>query len=88
MRVTRDARTVGTPSWMLGDSVSGLLDWHDQLLAAGVVSPAPYNPRNADDTLNIEYRIENGITEHSKHIQLKQPILDEIYNQRTGEKCG
>jgi hypothetical protein len=43
------ALAVDTPIWMLGDSVYDILDWHDHLLAAGVVPVAPYNPRNTDD---------------------------------------
>jgi hypothetical protein len=84
MRVTRDALAVDTPVWMLGDSAYDILDWHDHLLAAGVVPVAPYNPRNTDDPLDIEYRIEDRIEEHSDDVQLKQSILDETYNHRTG----
>jgi len=84
MRVTSDALAVKTPTWMLGDSAYDILDWHDHLLAAGVVPIAPYNPRNTDDPLDIEYRVENRITEHSEDVQLKQSILDETYNHRTG----
>jgi len=69
---------------MLGDSAYDTLDWHDHLLAAGVVSIAPYNPRNTDDPLDIEYRVEDRIEEHSEDVQLKQSILDETYNHRTG----
>jgi hypothetical protein len=84
MRVTRDALAVETPIWMLGDSAYDILNWHDYLLAAGVVPIAPYNPRNTDDPLDIEYRVEDHITEHSEDVQLKQSILDETYNNRTG----
>ena len=84
MRVTRDALAVETPIWMLGDSAYDILDWHDHLLTAGVVPIAPYNPRNTDDPLDIEYRVENRITEHSEDIQLNQSILGETYNHRTG----
>ena len=84
MRVTCDALAVDTPIWMLGDSAYDILDWHDHLLAAGVVPIAPYNPRNTDDPKNIEYRVEDRIEEHSEDIQLKQSILDETYNNRTG----
>ena len=84
MRVTRDALAVDTPIWMLGDSAYDILDWHDHLLAAGVVPIAPYNPRNTDDPLDIEYRVEDRIEEHSADVQLKQSILDETYNHRTG----
>jgi len=84
MRVTRDALAVGTPMWMLGDSAYDILDWRDHLLAAGVVPIAPYNPRNTDNPLDIEYRVEDQIEEDSEDVQLKQSILDETYNQRTG----
>ena len=40
---------------------------------------APYNPRNTDDPLDIEYRIEK----HGADIQLKQSVLDETYNRRS-----
>jgi len=38
MRVTRDALVVAKPTWMAGDSPYDTLEWHDQLLAAGVSS--------------------------------------------------
>jgi hypothetical protein len=84
MRVARDALAVDTLIWMLGDSAYELLDWHDLLPAVGVVSVAPYNPRNADGSKNIEYRVEDRIEEHSEDVRLKQSILDETYNRRTG----
>jgi len=65
MRVTHDALAVEMPIWMLGDTAYDILDWHDLLLAAGVVPIAPYNPRNTDEPKDIEYRIEDHITEHS-----------------------
>ena len=83
MRVTRDALAVETPIWMLGDSAYDTLDWHDYLLGAGVVPIAPYNARNTDDPLDIEYRVEARIEEHSKDVQLKRSTLDETYNHRT-----
>ena len=62
MRVTRDALAVETPIWMLGDSAYDILDWHDHLLAAGVVPVAPYNPRNTDDPL--DYRVPGRRSHH------------------------
>jgi hypothetical protein len=82
MRVTRDALAVAT-IWMVDDSTYDTLDWHDHLLAAGVVPVAPYNPQNTDDTKNIEYRVEDRIEEHSDDAQLKQSILDETYDRRS-----
>ena len=83
MRVTRDALAVEHPIWMIGDSAYDTLDWHDHLLEAGVVPIAPYNPRNTDDPLDIEYRVEDRIEKHSEDVQLKRSILDETYNRRT-----
>jgi hypothetical protein len=54
------------------------------MLEARIVPVAPYNPRNTDDPLDIEYRVEDRIEEHSEEIQLKQSVLDETYNRRTG----
>jgi hypothetical protein len=45
---------------------------------------APYNPRNTDDPKDIEHRVEDRIEEHTEDVQLKQSILDETYNNRTG----
>ena len=84
MRVTCDALAVAKPVWMLGDSAYDTLDWHDFLLAAGVVSVARHNPRDTDDPKDVEYRIEDRIDEHSEDVQLKQSTLDEAYNCRTG----
>jgi hypothetical protein len=56
MHVTRDVLAVDTLIWMIGDSAYDTLDWHGHLLAAGVVPVAPYNPRNTNKTLDIEYR--------------------------------
>ncbi len=83
MRVTRDALAVAKPMWMIGDSAYDTLDWHDHLLAAGVVPVAPYNPRNTNDPKGIEYGVEDRITEHSEDVQLKQSTLDKTYNRRT-----
>ena len=68
---------------MIGDSAYDTLDWHDHLLSAGVVPIAPYNPRNTDDLLDIESRVEDRIEKHSKEVQLKRSVLDETYNRRT-----
>lgn len=74
---------VEKPIWIVGDSAYDMLEWHDRLLAAGVVPIAPYNPRNTDEPLEIEYRVEDQIEEHREDVQLKQSVLDETYNRRT-----
>jgi hypothetical protein len=84
MRLTRDALAIKQPIWIVGDSAYYTLDWHDHLLVTGVVPVATYNPRNTDDPKNIEYRVEDHITEYSEDVQLKQSTLDETYNRKTG----
>lgn len=69
---------------MVGDSAYDTLDWHDCLLAVGVVPVALYNARNTDNPKAIEYRVEDRIEEQSEDVQLKQSTLDETYNRRTG----
>ena len=83
MRVTKDALAVETPIWMLGDSAYDILEWHDFLLSQGIVPIAPYNPRNTNDPLDIEYRVEDRIDEHAEDISLKQSVLAETYDHRT-----
>ena len=84
MRVSRDALAVAKPMWMLGDGAYDTLDWHDHLLATGVMPVVPYNPRNTDDPKDIEYRVEDRIEQHSEDVQLKQSILEETFNPRIG----
>jgi hypothetical protein len=44
----------------------------------------PYNSRTTDDPKDIQYRVEDRITEHSEGVQLKDSISHETYNHRTG----
>ena len=73
---------------MLGDSAYGVLDWHDPCGQQVVVPIASYNPRNTDNPKDIEYRIEDRITEHSEDVQLKQPILEESNEPTTRSRTA
>lgn len=84
MRVTHDALAVETPVWMLGHSAYDILDCHDHPLVAGVVPITLYTPRDTNEPLDIEFRVEARTEEHGKDVQYKQSILDETYNCRTG----
>lgn len=84
MRVTRDALAVGTPRWMIGDFEFNMLEWHDYLLAQAVVPIAPYNPRNTNDPLDIDYRVEERIEKRSDTVRLWQKQLDETFVPLTG----
>lgn len=44
---------------------------------------APYNPRNTNDPLDIEYRVESRIEEHFENIGVWQTQLDETYALRS-----
>ena len=83
MRVTRDALAVESPRWMIGDSEFDMLEWHDHLLTQAVVPIAPYNPRNTNEPLDIDYRVEERIKEHSCTVRLWQKQLEETYSYRS-----
>jgi hypothetical protein len=83
MRVTRDALAVEKPLWMIGDSAFDILNWHDMLLEENVVPVTPYNQRNTDDPLDIEYRVEDRVTEHFDDIGVSQTQLNETYTDRS-----
>jgi hypothetical protein len=83
MRVTRDALAVKKPRWMIGDSAFDILNWHDMLLQQHVVPVAPYNQRNTADPLDIEYRVEDRVTNHFDDIGVSQRQLDETYADRS-----
>jgi len=68
---------------MVGDSAYDTLAWHDLLLTIRVMPIALYNPRNIDDPLDIEYRVEDLIEKHGEDVQMKQSVLDETYNRRS-----
>jgi len=60
-----------------------MLEWHDWLLEQSVVPISPHNPRNTDDPPDIEYRVEERITEYSDTVRLWQRQLDETYAERS-----
>lgn len=41
---------------------------------------APHNPRNTNEPIGIEYRVENRIEKQSDDIRLNQSILYETHN--------
>lgn len=83
MRVTSDALAVKKPRWMIGDSAFDILNWHDMLLQQHVVPVAPYNQRNTADPLDIEYRVEDRVTNHFDEIGVSRTQLDETYADRS-----
>jgi len=55
---------------MVGDRAYDTREWHDSCGQLVFVPVAPYNRRNTNDPKDIEYKIENRTTEHSKVLQL------------------
>jgi hypothetical protein len=43
----------------------------------------PYNPRNTNDPLDIDYRVEERIKEYSDTVRLWQKQLEETYSFRS-----
>jgi hypothetical protein len=82
-RITQDALAVKRPITFVGDAEFDMLAWHDDLIKAGIVPVAPYNPRNTNDLPDIEYRIQKQIEEHSDTVQVWEKQLDETYNNRS-----
>lgn len=54
-----------------------MLDWHDNLIETGVVPVVPYNPRNTNDSPDIEYRIQRRIKDHSETVRVWKKQLDD-----------
>lgn len=44
---------------------------------------APYNARNTDDPLDIDYRIEDRVKDHFDEISVPQTQLNETYADRS-----
>jgi hypothetical protein len=82
-RITQDALAVKKPITFVGDAEFDMLAWHDDLLEAGVVPVAPYNPRNTNDPPDIEYRLQKRIKEHSDTVRVWEKQLNETYNNRS-----
>ncbi|SDD67438.1 DDE superfamily endonuclease [Natrinema hispanicum] len=89
MRVTRDALAVEKPIWIVGDSAYDTLEWHDPCDQQAVVPIGPYNPRNTDEPLEIEYRVEGRIEvtkrrRKQEFVQQMQSLVDDHYPDAVG----
>lgn len=83
MRLTGDAFAIVTPRWFLGDLEFDMLEWHFTLLRQTIMLIAPYNPRNTNDMIDREYRVEKQTKEHSDKVRLWQRQRNETYSQRS-----
>ena len=81
-RITQDALAVKKPVTFVGDAEFDMLDWHDDLIKAGVVPVVPYNPRNTNNPPDIEYRIQKRIKEHSETVRVWEKQLHDTYDNR------
>ncbi|SFJ63295.1 hypothetical protein SAMN05443661_14921 [Natronobacterium gregoryi] len=60
-----------------------MLKWHDWLLEPSVVPIAPSNPRNTNEPLDIDYRVEDRVKEYSDTVCLWQNQLEKTYTKRS-----
>jgi len=59
-----------------------MFGWHTRFRNEFVVPMVPYNPRNIDKPLDIQYRGKDRIEEHGKDVQLRESTLEETYDHR------
>jgi hypothetical protein len=81
-----DALAVEKQLWMIDYSAFDILNWPDILLQQHVRPAPPYNHRDTDHPLDIEYRIEDRITDRFDDIGVSQTQLHETYADRHRSK--
>ena len=82
MTVIRDALRVKKPRVLLGDSGLDIVELQEQLMDDGVLPVIPYNARNADEPLDIKYRVEDLVRQRTDKVTLNRRELDEVYPER------
>ena len=61
-----------------------MLNWHDDLIEAGVVPVVPYDPRNTNHPPDTEYHIQKRIKEHSKTVRVCETAIGVCKNLGLG----
>lgn len=54
----------------------------EQLMDEQVLPIIPYNPRNADETLDIKYRVDDLVHQRTDKITVNRRELDSAYSKR------
>ena len=80
--VIRDSMQVKKPRVLLGDSGLDIVELQGQLMDEGVLPIIPYNSRNADEPLEIKYRVEDLVHQRTDKVTLSRRELDSTYPKR------
>lgn len=80
--VIHDSIWVKKPRVLLGDSGLDIVELQEQLMDEGVLPIIPYNPRNADEPLDIKYRVEDLVHQRTDKVTLNRRELDSTYPKR------
>ena len=80
--VILDGMLVKKPGILLGDSGLDIVELQEQLIDEHVLPIITYNPRNADNPLDIKYRVEDLVQKRTDKVTLNRKELDITYKQR------
>jgi len=80
--VILDGMLVKKPGILLGDSGLDIVELQAQLIDEHVLPIITYNPRNADNPLDIKYRVEDLVQKRTDKVTLNRKELDITYKQR------
>lgn len=80
--VIQDSISVKKPRVLLGDSGLDIVELQKQLIDEYVLPIITYNPRNADDPLDIKYRVEDLVQKRTDKVTLNWKEFNIIYKQR------
>jgi len=81
--VIHDGIQVKKPRVLLADSALDIVELQDGLMDEGVLPIIPYNPRNADEPLDIKYRVEDLAHQRSNKVSFYRKMLDSTYTKRS-----
>jgi len=80
--VIHDGMMVKKPTILLGDSGVDIVELQEQLMDEHVLPIITYNPRNADDPLDIKYRVEDLVHQRTDKVTFNRMELDKVYRRR------
>jgi len=80
--VINTAFSVKKPCVLIGDGGFDIIDLHEQLIDDHVLPVIRYNPRNADEPLNVKYRVEDLVHKKTDKVTLNRKELDRFFRRR------
>jgi hypothetical protein len=80
--VIHEGILVKKPTILLGDSGVDIVELQEQLINQYILPVITYNPRNADEPLDIKYRVEDLVHQRTDKVTLNRTDLDKVYRRR------